>query len=146
MLIRYSALASGVIFILAAVGGFVPMVTPPAGASAEHLVVHANYGYLIGLFPVNVVHNLVHLSFGVGGLIAWRAEGSARWYARIMAMALGVLTVLGLIPATHTVGGVLPLYGHAIWLHGVEAIYAGYVGYLHPLRKGIAGVQGEAAR
>lgn len=141
MLTRTTALASGVIFLMAAVGGFVPMVTPPAAGDAPHLVVHQNYGYLIGLFPVNVVHNLVHLSFAVGGLIAWRREDSARWYARIMAIALGVLTVLGLIPATHTVGGVLPLYGHAIWLHGLEAIYAAYIGFIHPLRKGIAAVE-----
>jgi hypothetical protein len=126
---RLFALIFGILFMLAAVGGFVPLVTPPVDAHALPLHIDHPYGLLIGLFPVNAVHNLVHLAYGLGGLFAYRSVGASRWYARIMAITLGVLTVLGLIPAMRTVGGVLPLYGHAIWLHGLEAVLAAYVGW-----------------
>jgi hypothetical protein len=62
---RLFALFCGILFALAALGGFFPFVTPPAASDAPPLIVAANYGYLLGLFPVNLLHNLVHLSFSV---------------------------------------------------------------------------------
>ena len=38
-------------------------------------------GLMLGLFPVNVLHNLVHLLFGVWGLAASRSFGAAKTYA-----------------------------------------------------------------
>ena len=44
-----------------------------------------------GLFPVNILHTLTHLMFGVWGLIASRNADSARTYARVTAAAAVIL-------------------------------------------------------
>jgi hypothetical protein len=131
-LTRYYALLLGVALVLAGVNGFVPFFTPAAPADAPHLLIHANYGLLLGLFPVNLVHNLIHLALGAWGVLAFRRYPSARTYCRGMALLLGLFTLLGLIPPLQTVFGLLPLYGHAIWLHGLEAAAAAYLGFVAP--------------
>ena len=45
------------------------------------------YGLVLGLFPVNILHNLVHLLFGVLGLAAYAGAFSAVTYARIVAVS-----------------------------------------------------------
>jgi hypothetical protein len=38
--------------------------------------------------------------------------------------------LIGLIPATNTVFGLVPLFGHDIWLHGLSALFAAYFGWV----------------
>jgi hypothetical protein len=128
-MIRYFALVLGIAFTLAGIGGFVPWVTQPADAAMPDLTLNANYGLLLGLFPVNLVHNLIHISFAVWGLAASRSEPTALIYTRSMAIILTIFTVMGLLPALSTTLGVLPLFGHDIWLHGLEATVAFYLGW-----------------
>lgn len=86
---------------------------------------------LFGLFPVNVLHNLVHILFGAWGLVAARSLGAARTYARVVAIAYALLTIMGLIPATNTTFGLVPIYGHDVWLHALLAIVAAYFGFAY---------------
>lgn len=126
---RYFALIYGVVFLLVGIAGFVPgLVSPPE--AAPDLAITANSGHLFGLFPVNLLHNLVHIAFGIGGLVAYRDFPSARLYARVVAIAYAVLTVMGLIPGLKTLFGLVPLYGHDVWLHAVLAIIAAYFGFV----------------
>jgi hypothetical protein len=134
-LTRYFTLVIGVLFVLAGVGGFVPFVTPPMSPDAPALAVDMNYGYLLGLFPINLVHNLVHLSLGIWGLASYRQYTHARLYCRLLAVILAVFTVMGLISQTTTMFGLMPLFGHDIWLHALEALIAGYLGYVAPVSK-----------
>lgn len=129
---RYFALACGVIFALAGVAGFIPIITPPVEADAPRLVIATGYGYLLGLFPVNLLHDLVHLTISVSGFLAFRSQAAARSFARALAIFLGLLALMGLSPALRTVFGFIPLYSHDIWLHGVEAAIAGYFGFVTP--------------
>lgn len=132
-LTRYFVLIIGILFILAGVGGFVPFVTPPMSPDAPPLSIDMSYGYLLGLFPINVVHNLVHLSLGIWGVAVYRHAAQARLYCRWLAVILVVFTVLGLVEQTMTLFGLMPLFGHDIWLHALEALIAGYLGYAaHP--------------
>jgi hypothetical protein len=73
---------------------------------------------------VNVLHNLVHLGFGLWGLAAWRRIKSAVTYAQSVAVIYAILTVMRLIPGLDTVFGLIPLHGHAIWLHALLAAVA----------------------
>ena len=43
---------------------------------------------------------------------------------------LAGLTLMGLLPGLDTLFGLAPLFGHDVWLHGVEALAAGYVGWV----------------
>lgn len=128
---RYFALVAGIAFTLAGIAGFMPFFTSPIPIDAPPLTINSNYGLLIGLFPVNAVHSVFHFFTGVYGIAAFRTYLSARRFSRFLGVTLAVLTVMGLIPNfhIHTTFGFLPLYGHDIWLHGLEAIIGLYLGY-----------------
>lgn len=126
MAIRYFALAYGIVFLLVGAAGFVPgLVTAPETAAPDAETV----GRLFGLFPVNALHNIVHIVFGIWGLAAYRSLSNARIYARSVAVIYAVLAVMGLIPMLRTVFGLIPLYGHDVWLHIVLAVVAAYFGW-----------------
>ena len=118
----------GIVFLVVGVGGFIPGLTEPH--THPDLAVQAGSGMELGLFPVNVLHNIVHLLFGAWGLIAARNFDSSRMYARVVAIAYALLTILGLIPATDTTFGLIPIYGHDVWLHALLAAVAAYFGFM----------------
>lgn len=118
----------GVVFLLVGIAGFIPGVTQPH--DHPRLAIEASSGMELGLFPVNVLHNLVHIAFGVWGLLAARSFPAARTYARAVAVIYALLAVLGLIPATNTTFGLVPIYGHDIWLHALLAAVAAYFGFV----------------
>lgn len=124
------ALFIGIAFLLAGVGGFVPFVTTTPSLDSPTLNLDMNYGYLLGLFPVNIIHNIFHLSLSLGGFLAYRKPQLALFFSRFLAIVLGILTVMGLFPALQTMAGFMPVFGHAIWLHGLEAVIAFYLGFL----------------
>jgi hypothetical protein len=95
------------------------------------LTVDSGYGLLLGLFPVNILHNLVHVLFGVWGLAVYRSVSGARSYARGVAVIYAVLTVAGLVPGLQTLFGLTPLFGNDVWLHAVLALVAAYFGWMH---------------
>jgi Domain of unknown function (DUF4383) len=126
--VRYFALVYGIVFLLVGIAGFVPGLVAPPEAGRE-LAVDGNYGHLLNLFPVNLLHNLVHVVFGIWGLAAYRTLSASRTYARAVAVIYAVLTVMGLIPALATTFGFIPLYGHDVWLHALLALVAAYFGW-----------------
>lgn len=129
-LTRYFTLFVGIAFLAAGIGGFIPFFTPPALPDAPQLSIHTGYGLLLGLFPVNIVHNLFHFSVGVFGVLSFREYAQARRFCRFLGITLGILTIMGLIPQLNTVFGTWPLYGHAVWLHGIEALIGLYLGFV----------------
>lgn len=125
-----AAMLFGVVFLLAGLSGFFPAPIPP---DAPPLVINMNHGLALGLFPVNILHNIVHLLFGVLGIAASRGAGmSARGYFQVVAAAYLLLVILGLIPATQTTFGLVPIWGNDVWLHGLLAAAAAYFGFLAP--------------
>jgi hypothetical protein len=129
MNVRRFALIFGIIYLVVGIAGFVPPLLRAPAADAPPLAVNAFQGYLLGLFPVNLLHTLVHLAIGIWGLIAARGPGAAVIYARSLAVIYGVLAVMGLIPALNTLFGLVPLHGHDIWLHAGTALIAAYFGF-----------------
>lgn len=128
MKLRYFALVVGILFLLLGILGFIPgLLTLPA--SAPVLKIGLGYGYLLGLFPVNLVHNSIHLAIGVWGIIVYLSRSNARLFARSIAIGLGLLAVLGLIPVTKMLFGLVPLFSHNIWLHALTAAIAAYFGW-----------------
>ena len=128
MNLRTMALLFGVVFLAIGALGFVPgMVTP---GSHPGMTMNQGYGLLLGLFPVNLLHNIAHLLFGAWGVLS-RTSGAARNYFRGVALIYALLAVMGLIPATSTTFGLIPLHGNDIWLHGALAVVGFYFGWLH---------------
>jgi hypothetical protein len=127
---RRFALIFGIIYLAVGIAGFVPPLLHAPMADAPQLAVDSLNGRLLGLFPVNIVHTLVHLAIGVWGLsVAKSIKGSVN-YARSLAVIYGVLAVMGLIPALHTMFGLAPLHGHDVWLHAGTALIAAYFGFV----------------
>jgi hypothetical protein len=128
---RYFALLFGIVFLAVGILGFVPgVMTMPQAPQAGDVAVNTDFGRLLGLFPVNVLHNLVHVLFGIWGLAAYRSYGAARTYGRAVAIIYAVFTVMGLIPGLNTTFGLVPLYGNDVWLHALLAIVAAYFGFV----------------
>ena len=119
----------GIVFLVVGVGGFIPGLTTEATPDPGLTMTHG-YGHELGMFPVNTLHNIVHLLFGLWGLIASRDAGSARLYARGVAVIYAVFVVMGLIPGLHTTFGLVPLYGADIVLHLLLALVAAYFGFV----------------
>jgi hypothetical protein len=84
---------------------------------------------LFGLFPVNAVHNAVHLLFGLWGIAGSRSRRGALVYARSIAIIYFLLAVAGLLPGVQTGFGLIPLYAKDVWLHGLIALGGLYFGW-----------------
>ncbi len=131
MSIRTFALVYGVVFLLVGVAGFVPAFLSNPEMVEPNLVITASSGYLFGLFPVNALHNLAHIVFGVWGLAVYKNVSGAILYARVVAIAYALLAIMGLIPVLNTTFGLIPLHGHDVWLHVLLAAVAAYFGFMH---------------
>jgi hypothetical protein len=129
MSVRTFALIIGIAFTAAGILGFIPALVTEPPAGAPDLAVDAGHGRLLGLFPVNALHNVVHLAIGVLGLLAYRRASSAIAYSRGLAIFYGALALLGLIPAANTLFGLVPIYSHDIWLHAATALAGVYFGW-----------------
>lgn len=129
---RSFALVFGIVFLLAGASGFIPGMLHPVPANAPPLTVTMGYGLVMGLLPVNVLHNLVHVLFGILGLVWYVGFFAPRMYAQIVAVSYGLLAILGLLPATNTLFGLVPIYGADVWLHLVLGVVAAYFGFMSP--------------
>ena len=83
------ARAFGIIFLIVGIGGFIPGLTQPH--DHPNLAVEAGSGMELGLFPVNVLHNLVHILFGVWGIAMYRSFSGSLVFARGVAIIYAVL-------------------------------------------------------
>ena len=124
------AMITGIAFLLVGVLGFVPGLTTAPPAQRPDLTVHTGYGYLLGLFPVNVLHNVVHVGIGIWGLSSYRRLRGARRFAQGLAIFYAMLAVMGLVPVLNTTFGFIPIFGHDVWLHALTAIAAAYFGFV----------------
>lgn len=122
------AMVYGIAFLAIGVLGFVPGITAPH--THPEVTADSGLGLLFGLFPVNLLHNIVHVLFGIWGLFAARSFPAARVYFKSVAIIYAVLGVMGLIPGLRTTFGLIPLYGHDIWLHFGLAAVAAYYGFM----------------
>ena len=94
-LLRTMALAVGAVFLLVGVLGFVPGITTHYGDM--ELAGHESGAKLLGIFQVSVLHNIVHLLFGVAGVALSRRSDTAFNYLVVGGLVYVVLFVYGLV-------------------------------------------------
>lgn len=125
----YYALLLGILFTLAGFGRFLPIITPFLPTDTPNLMIDLSYGYLLGLFPINIWHNLFYLATGISGLRAFREVIPPRLFIQIFGVILLTFTVLGLMPTFNTVFGFFPLFGYvylAAWYGSFTRPYIGF--------------------
>ena len=85
----------GVVFLLVGILGFVPGITTHYGDLS--FAGHNSGAKLLGIFQTSILHNIVHLAFGVGILMA-KTPGGARTYlvgGGIVYLAVWIVGAIG---------------------------------------------------
>lgn len=114
-LIRKAAMAVAVAFLLIGVLGFVPGVTTEYGAM--EFAGNESGALLLGLFQVSILHNIVHLLYGVAGLAMGRTADGARAYLVGGGIIYLVLWIYGLVVDETSAANFVPLNDADDWLH-----------------------------
>ena len=70
---------------------------------------HDSDAHLFGLFQVSILHNLVHLLFGVAGLVLARSIGGARNYLVVGGVIYLVLFLYGLLVGQESAANFVPV-------------------------------------
>lgn len=120
---RIAAIVAAV-FALVGLAGFIPGLTQ--NLDAISWAGNGSDAKLLGLFEVSVLHNLVHLAFGVLGLIAARSPSGARNYLVWGGATYLGLAVYGMVIDLSTEANFVPLNTADNWLH--LGLGAGMVG------------------
>ncbi len=136
-LVQSFALFVGAVFLLVGVLGFVPGITANYG---ELTFAGPHSGALLfGVFAVSVLHNLVHLLFGVAGLLAARSAGTARGFLVVGGGVYLVLWVYGSATGEHMAPNFLPFNTADNWLHlglGAGMVLLGIAGTVQERSRG----------
>jgi len=119
-LARTAALVYGVVFLLVGVAGFIPGITTDYDQLS--FAGHHSGAMLLGVFAVSVLHNVVHLLFGVAGLAASRRSSAAAAYLLGGGIVYAVLWVYGLLVDPHSSANFVPLNDADNWLHLALAV------------------------
>jgi Domain of unknown function (DUF4383) len=118
--VQIAALLVGAAFLLTGVLGFIPGVT--TNFDMLSFAGHHSGAKLLGLFEVSVLHNIVHLAFGVAGLTLARTFGGARGFLLGSGAIYLVLTLFGLVIDEESPANFVPVNAADNWLHLVLAL------------------------
>lgn len=126
--IQSIAMLFGGVFLLVGILGFIPGITTNyddlgfAGVDSE--------AELLGLFQVSILHNIVHLAFGIAGLALAKTIDGARTFLIGGGVIYVVLWLYGLLIDRGGDANFIPINTADTWLHfglGVVMIGAGFL-------------------
>ena len=118
--LRTAAMVVGAVFIAVGVLGFIPGIT--TDYDQLELAGPDSQAKLLGIFQVSVLHNIVHLLFGVAGVAAARAADTSRLYLIGGGLVYLVLWIYGLVVDESSDANFVPVNDADDWLHLVLAI------------------------
>jgi preprotein translocase subunit Sss1 len=125
----------GAVFLLVGVLGFVPGITSNLGDIT--FATHDSGAELLGIFSVNILHNIVHLAFGVLGLMAAR-RGLGRTYLLAGGATYLVVWLYGLVVDFSSGANFIALNTADNWLHlvlGAGMLALGLITGRQPARR-----------
>lgn len=126
--IQRTAGVVGATFLLVGIAGFIPGVTQ--NLSDIEWVGHESPAELLGLFRVNILHNIVHLAFGLIGLWAARRIDLSKAFLIGGGVTYLALWLYGLVVDLDTDANFVSLNDADNWLHlalGVGMVLLGLV-------------------
>ncbi len=113
--VRKVATAVGAVFLLTGILGFIPGITTQY--SQMSFAGHESEAMLLGLFQVSVLHNIVHLLYGVAGLAMARRSDTSRTYLVGGGAIYLMLWIYGLVIDLNSSANFVPLNVADNWLH-----------------------------
>jgi hypothetical protein len=126
--IQLAALVVGAVFLLVGVLGFIPGIT--TNFDSMTFAGHQSEAMLLGVFQVSVLHNIVHLLFGVAGLAMARTVAGARNFLIYGGVIYAVLWLYGLLIDQSSAANFVPVNTADNWLHFVLAVGMIALGFL----------------
>lgn len=114
------ALLFGLAFLAAGVLGFIPGITTDLGDI--EFAGKDSPSKLLGVFQVSILHNIVHLLFGIAGIALSRTTPSALTYLLYSGVIYVVLFVYGLFVGSGDDANFVPINNADDWLHLVLAV------------------------
>ncbi len=118
--VQLAALVVGVVFLLVGVLGFIPGIT--TDYDSLKFAEHHSEAKLLGVFQVSVLHNIVHLLFGVAGIAMARAATTARTYLIGGGLIYLVLWIYGLLIDRDSSANFVPVNTADNWLHFILGV------------------------
>ena len=140
-LLRTAALLVGATFLLVGVLGFIPGITThfdDIGAAGPE-----STAKLLGIFQVSILHNIVHVLFGVAGVVLSRTNEGSRLYLIGGGVIYLVLWLYGLVVDKTGDANFVPLNTADNWLHFV--LGAGMIGLGVALSRNLRTAHGRTA-
>ena len=126
------AAAVGAVFLLVGILGFIPGLTTHYGTM--EFAGHESHAKLLGVFQVSILHNIVHIAFGVAGLLMARTWSLARSYLIGGGAIYLVLWLYGLVIDQASSANFVPVNTADNWLHLVLGL--GMIGLALAGRRG----------
>ncbi|RSM88605.1 DUF4383 domain-containing protein [Kibdelosporangium aridum] len=131
--VQKASLIVGAVFLLVGIAGFIPGVT--TNYDLLEFAGHQSGAMLLGVFNVSILHNLVHLAFGVAGVAMARTAGGARAFLIGGGVVYLILWIYGLLIDATSDANFVPVNDADNWLHLVLAI--GMIGLGVALGRGL---------
>ncbi|MET8140769.1 DUF4383 domain-containing protein [Sphaerisporangium sp. NPDC005288] len=113
--LQTASLVVGVVFLVVGVLGFIPGVT--TNLDDLQFAGHHSDAMLLGVFEVSILHNIVHLLFGVAGIVLARTWQGARAFLIGGGAIYLLLWVYGMLVGHDTAANFVPVNGADNWLH-----------------------------
>ncbi|HJT95249.1 MAG TPA: DUF4383 domain-containing protein [Mycobacterium sp.] len=113
--VQKAAFAIGAAFLLVGILGFVPGIT--SDYDAMTFAGHESGAHLLGIFEVSILHNIVHLAFGVAGLVLARTFSGARGFLIGGGVIYLLLWLYGLVIDHESAANFVPVNNADNWLH-----------------------------
>ncbi|MEJ2852927.1 MULTISPECIES: DUF4383 domain-containing protein [unclassified Saccharothrix] len=113
--VQSAALAVSIVFALVGIAGFIPGLT--TNYDTMQFAGHESQAQLLGVFNVSILHNLVHLAFGVVGFLMARSAAGATTYLVGGGVVYLVLWLYGLLIDHDSAANFVPVNTADNWLH-----------------------------
>jgi hypothetical protein len=118
--LRLAATVVAAVFLLVGILGFIPGVTSEYDGMA--FAGHESTAMLLGVFNVSILHNIVHLLFGIVGLVLARTAAGAAGFLIGGGVVYLVLWIYGLVIDFDSSANFVPLNTADNWLHLVLGV------------------------
>lgn len=115
-MVRYVAIAFGLVMLAIGVLGFVPAATPD--------------GLLFGIFAVDGMHNAVHIATGaIALLVGFTTERAARRLFQLFGVVYGIIAIAGFMAGDEAVFGMMAVNLADHILHAIIAVLSLAIGF-----------------